>query len=226
MRERATTFVPVSPFFGLPRVQTGGGGVTVSLRDGVAMASVLMKKGRRAALEERVRAHYCVHLPQTPRRANAGEIAFIATGPESWFATFEQGDPGFAASLRRSLGDLASVSDQSDGYAVLRLVGPRVRETLAKLVPIDVHARAFPVASAAVTVAGHIGIALWRLEGDAEDAVTFEVALYRSMARSFWHMLNESAAEFGVEVRTAESLVRDPASFGSTAAIHSQPGLF
>lgn len=89
------------------------------------------------------------------------------------------------------------MSDQGDGYAVLHLAGPRVRDTLCKLVPVDMHPRTFKIGDVAVTVAAHIGATLRRLEDHADGSPVFEIAVFRSLATSFWQALSESAAEFG-----------------------------
>jgi sarcosine oxidase gamma subunit len=52
----------------------------------------------------------------------------------------------------------------------------------------------------ASTVASHIGITLWRLDDAADATPVFEVAVFRSLAGSFWHALAQSAAEFGLSV--------------------------
>lgn len=174
-----------------------GDGVTFNDRHGLAMASVLAKAGQGAALALRVREHFGVDLPQGPRRSVAGVVAFLGTGPGAWLVTSENGCDSFAVQLRDKLGDLASVSDQSDGYAVLRLSGFKVREALAKLVPVDLHPRAFQVGDVAVTVAAHIGVTLWRSENRNDGAPVFEIAAFRSFASSLWHALSTSAAEFG-----------------------------
>jgi sarcosine oxidase subunit gamma len=104
----------------------------------------------------------------------------------------------FAASLQEEIGSLAAVSDQSDGYAVLRLTGPMLRNALAKIVPIDLHSRAFKPGDVASTVASHMGVTLWRLPDGPDGSTVVEIAVFRSLAGSFWHALSLSAAEFGL----------------------------
>jgi sarcosine oxidase subunit gamma len=125
-------------------------------------------------------------------------VAFIATGPGSWLATSEISGNAFAPDLAAALNDCAAVLDQSDGQAVLRISGHRVRETLGKLVPIDLHPRAFRTGDVAVTVAAHIGATLWRLNDEPNGYAVFEIAVYRSLAGCFWRAFSESAAEFGL----------------------------
>jgi sarcosine oxidase subunit gamma len=76
---------------------------------------------------------------------------------------------------------LASVSEQSAGYAVLRLRGPGAAELLQKGAFIDLDPRVFAVGDAAVTVIAHIGVVLWKVD----DAPTFDVAVFRSLLGSF-----------------------------------------
>ena len=169
-------------------------GVIITDRDRLGLAIVLVRKGKSAALEQHMRDHFRIELPQGPHRTTAGELALIGMGPGAWLVAHEQASNALAQSLRKTIGDLASVSDQSDAYVVLRLSGPGVREALTKLVPIDVHARAFKVGDVAATVAAHIGATLWRLEDDADGSAVFEIAVYRSFATSFWRVLRTSSA--------------------------------
>jgi sarcosine oxidase gamma subunit len=62
-------------------------------------------------------------------------------------------------------------------------------------VPIDIHERAFKVDDVAETIAGHVGILLWRLEDGAGSPV-FDVAVARSVSASLRHALIQCAAEF------------------------------
>lgn len=186
---------PRTPFEDLPVVAPiAGRGVTVSVRDGLGFATILTRKDRSAALAQRMHEHFRIELPQGSYRTTEGDLALVGTGPGAWFVTFEQGGNAFAVGLREKIGDLASVTDQSDGYAVLRLTGPRVPEALCKLVPIDVHPRAFKIGDVAVTVAAHIGATLWRLEDHTDGSPVFEIAVFRSLATSFWLVMTESAA--------------------------------
>ncbi len=98
--------------------------------------------------------------------------------------------------IERAVSDWASFIDQTDGLALLHVSGPRVRETFAKGLPIDLDAGAFAMDDVAVSVIAHIGVTIWRLD----DAPTFEIAVPRSYAGAFAYWLQESAAEFGLEV--------------------------
>jgi methylglutamate dehydrogenase subunit D len=184
--------IPCVSFADLPAIHTFGRGVTVCARNDIRLATVLARKAKHEAVARRVREHFHIELPRAPLRASANAVAFAGTSPGAWLASYDKGDNTFATSLKQILGDLASVSEQSDGYAVLRLAGPEVRGTLARLVPVDTHATAFPTGRVAVTVAAHIGMVLWRLDDDAEGSPVFEIAVPRSFATSFARALSQT----------------------------------
>ncbi len=176
----------------------GEPGVSISDRVDLALAAVMARKGAEDALAKRVRDVFALDLPMRPRRAASGSLALVWAGPGHWLAVAEGGDgSSFEGLLRHDLSNLASISDQSDGRAVVRVAGARVRDALAKGVPVDLNARAFAAGDAAVTTVGHIGVHLWQLD----EAPTYEFAVFRSYAAAFWRWLIDSAAEFGVTVK-------------------------
>ena len=78
---------------------------------------------------------------------------------------------GFAARVRARIGPFAAVSDQSDARLVLRVSGPRVRDVLAKGVPVDLHPKAFKPGDIACTVVGYINTQI-----DMLDEATYQLA--------------------------------------------------
>lgn len=186
-----------APFAGLAISSAPGNGVLVAERGGLALATVLVCRGQITALTERVRARFGIELPPGPHRRVGSDVAFAGIAPDTWLASSEHDSNGFARSLEAAIGDLASVADQSSGYAVLRMTGPKLREALAKMLPLDLHPRAFLPGDVASTIASHVGATLWRLQDGADGSPVFEIAVFRSLAGSFWHCLASSAAEFG-----------------------------
>jgi methylglutamate dehydrogenase subunit D len=164
----------------------------ITTRDDLGIAKILARRGQVAALAQQVQAHFGIDLPREPRRNSSGAAAVLGLGPETWLATGDQGSNDFALTLKPLLGSCASICDQSDAYAVLRLSGPNLREILAKLIPIDLHPRVFPVGQVSETVAAHIGVILWRLEDAADGSSVFELAVPRSLSVSFCQALSVS----------------------------------
>ena len=174
-----------------------GGGVTIGERHGLGIATMQARRSQEAALRERIRQHFLIELPSSSTLVRAGEVAFVGISPEHWLALHERDRHLFSASLRQVTSPLASIADQSGGYAVFRVGGRAIRQTLAKGFAVDLHPRAFRVGDAATTIVAHIGATIWRCDDDADGSARFEIAVFRSLAQSFWTWFSDSAAEFG-----------------------------
>jgi heterotetrameric sarcosine oxidase gamma subunit len=94
------------------------------------------------------------------------------------------------------LAENAAVTDQSDGWAGLRLTGSAAEAVLARLVPLDLRPAAFARGSSARTLLNHMPCLILR---EAETA--FELFVFRSMAGTAVHELAEAMR--GVAARTA-----------------------
>ena len=177
----------------------GVAGLLIEERSDIAFASVIAKRDKRFMLVNAVNTAFGVALPDGPRRATVGAVTFAGTGPDQWIASAEGAEAaGFAAKLRARVGPFAAVSDQSDARLVLQLSGPRVRDVLAKGVPIDLHPNAFKPGDVATTLIAYVGVQIDMLD----DAPTYQLAAPRSMAGSLWSWLSASAGEFGYDVVT------------------------
>jgi len=164
--------------------------MNITTRDTLAIARIAARKGRSVDLARAVRERFGIDLPDGPRTVQSTKLAFIGIGVDTWLVTRDGELDTFAESLRDALDAVATVSDQIGAYEVIRLSGQHVPEVLAKLVALDLHPRSFPAGSAAVTLAGHIPVTLWRLEN------AFELAVPRSYHPDFQHLLAASAAEY------------------------------
>ena len=175
--------------------RAGEAGVTVTDVGNVGLALVTARKGQRAALMDTVRAAFGVELPDTPRRVAGRDMAFIWSGPDQWLAHME---PAPAAGMEAVLAPLAGLArarrPEPRAHGAARH-GPQVRDALAKGVPVDLHPRAFGPGDTAVTSVAHIGAQIWQ----TDDAPAYEIAVARGFALSFWHWLEASAAEYGLE---------------------------
>jgi methylglutamate dehydrogenase subunit D len=177
--------------------RAGATGVVIEERNDLAFASVICKREKRFALFNAVNTAFGIAPPDGPRRVTRGHVTFAGVGPDQWIASADGADAaGFAARVRARIGPFATVSDQSDARLVLRISGPRVRDVLAKGVPVDLNPKAFGPGDVACTVVGYINTQI-----DMLDETTWQVAAPRSMAGSFWSWLTASAAEFGYELR-------------------------
>jgi sarcosine oxidase subunit gamma len=144
-----------------------------------SIVSIAAFAGRAAALAEALG----VALPGPGKMAEMGGVTFLWSGPDSWLA---MSDAGLETRIEVAAG-LAAVTDQGDGRAIFLLSGDNVRDTLAKLVPIDLHESVFGPDDTALTLAGHIPVQIWREGGG------FALACFRSYAGSLHHALLEAA---------------------------------
>jgi sarcosine oxidase subunit gamma len=173
----------------------GAARVFATARENLEIACVIGRRGAAASLSERVRTHYGFTPVDGPYRSGSGELSALGIGPGRWLFVRDGGKAGLSRDLAVVVAPLASVSDHSDGHAIFAVGGPCARQTLAKGVPLDLHPTAFATDHVAVTVIAHIGAMVWR-----SDDEQFHIAIFRSHARSFWHWLSASAAEFGLDL--------------------------
>jgi methylglutamate dehydrogenase subunit D len=128
-------------------------------------------------------------------KASFGNLTFVATGPRAWLALSDEA-ANLSAALRVALGDSAAVTEQSSGYTIFCISGPKARATFEKGLGVDLHPRAFGPGDAASTGCAHLNVIIWQI--DAQPI--YEVAVARSFAAAFCHWVAESAAEFGLKV--------------------------
>lgn len=157
--------------------------IVVEERAGFGLATVMARKGVAPAA---IGAALGVAMRDGPCSSAGDGIALLGTGPGSWLAHADAAAADWAAALRDRLEGVATVSDQSGGYAIFRLSGPGARTVLQRGVPIDLHPAAFPPGAVAVTVIAHIGVIIRQVD----DAPSYDVLLFRSFAGSFRHWLD------------------------------------
>jgi len=83
----------------------------------------------------------------------------------------------------------AAITDQSDGWVSLDLYGPEVAQVMARLVPVDLRAKAFAEGTAIRTDLHGMMVAITRPGSD-----TVRIMGFRSMARSLTHTITDAMA--------------------------------
>ncbi|CAO4183280.1 sarcosine oxidase subunit gamma [Methylorubrum aminovorans] len=175
----------------------GPAGIRLMLRDGFGLATLIAADGKEADLRAILTERFGLSLPEAGAAHIEGERGLVWSAPGQWLSVAPS--PRDLRDLPEALRGVAAVTDQSDSRALVRISGPQARAMLAKGVAVDLHPRAFGPGQVAVTSIAHIGVQLW--QRDAEP--TYEIAVARSFAGSFWHWLEHAAAEFGYEVENA-----------------------
>lgn len=194
MAEAASNLSSASPFSSLLRI--GGAaeaGIVVAERTGCGLASLTLIGDDLAKLSQMVEEAIGLALPSGPKRVARDGLCLLGSGPKSWFVLAR--DRSLMDRLATAIGTYGALVDQSDAYGVLSVSGAKARALFEKGLSVDLHPDVFGCADVAVTLCAQVGIILWQAE-EAE----FRLALYRSFAASFWHWLQESAAEYGLRV--------------------------
>lgn len=163
----------------------GRPGVEVCERPLGLLASVIARRGATQTLASAFR-----------RDLDGKGSTVLSIGPSQWWIVSETSQLSVDA-LQTTYEGMASVFDITDSRMVLELSGPRIRDALAKLQPVDLHPSAFKTGDVAVTSASHIGITLWQ----TDDAPRYRLAVARSYAASFFRSFVATAAEYGCAVR-------------------------
>jgi heterotetrameric sarcosine oxidase gamma subunit len=179
------------------RAEAGPTPVVLTERRDLQLRIISARRGQAARVGEVVGRLTGLVLPQGPARVTAHGLALIGTAPDQWLAVAEdQAATELLATLTKELAGIASIIDQSDGKAVIRISGARARDALAKGCSLDLHPSVFQPGDAATTQIALIDCQLWQLD----DVPTYDLAVPSSFAESFWSWLTASAAEYGYSV--------------------------
>ena len=172
----------------------GEPGLRVRQYRATMLASLIARRGTATALTAAAHERFGAALPTTPRWIAARHANLIWNGPSHWL--IESNDPSMSlASISEAFASSAAVIDQTDSRIMLDVSGAKVRETLAKGLPIDLHHSRFQSGDVALTSASHVGVQIWQTHADP----VYRLSVARSYFGSFWHWLAASAAEYGCE---------------------------
>lgn len=156
-------------------------------RDTVGLATI---QSRKAASAAAMTAALGRAVPDRPVRLGDDAFALVGTGPGAWLAECARPEADWPRDIATRLDGLASVTDQSAAYAIVRLSGPGARGVLQAGAAIDLHPAAFAPGDSASTLIGHINLLFWQVD----DGPTFDLLVYRSFASSFHQWLEAAAA--------------------------------
>jgi sarcosine oxidase subunit gamma len=147
------------------------------------------------AAAERVATH--VGRPLPVRGWAEATSTVIWLGPDEWLVTSPfVSPPDLEAGLREALDGEGAAVDVSAQRTTIRLRGAHARDVLETGCAIDLHPRAFPAGSAAVTTLGQAGVVLLALDDDGTD---YRILVRSSFAGYLAEWLIDAAAEWRIE---------------------------
>jgi sarcosine oxidase subunit gamma len=132
---------------------------------------------------EAMRAEFGTDIPTSPRFIQSGDVTLSCLGPARYLATAPK-TVDLHGRLSKALDGIAAITEQSDLWTLFALSGEHVRDTLARVVPIDLDPAKFRVGDLALTRGGHLDVRLWRL-GDE----SYEIAVARSYKEDLRHLM-------------------------------------
>lgn len=167
-----TRLIAKSAADGLLPVEIGAARLT----EEVPAAITSVEKARGARTENFAKA-LGVAFPAPNRTTGKAGARAIWAGPDLCF--------WIGAAPARIAGH--ALTDQSDGWALLRLEGAAAADVLARLTPVDLRPARFRRGHTSRTLLGHLPVSLTR-GGDA----AFEILCFRSMTRTAVHDLTRA----------------------------------
>jgi methylglutamate dehydrogenase subunit D len=139
-----------------------------------------------AAVRQGLRAAVDLVLPDGPRRVATGSMAAFGLAPDRWMLVADGEGEALRSRVAHAVGTAGLATDQTDARTVYRVAGPLLRAMLEKLVPVDLHPRAFPDDAVAATDLHGMPVIVWR-EGEA-----ILLAVPRSMEADAERLLEEA----------------------------------
>lgn len=161
------------------------------------IVQVMLRRGQDAAFPGAMRAAFGIDPPGPGHAVSGSAVTAIWIQPGHWLLVAARSTEGaLAARAAEVFAGMAAVADQSHGRTTVVLSGPAAREALSRGCRLDLHPRAFGPGCAAQTPVAQIGCLVHQID----DAPTFELTVFSTLAEPFLHWLLEAGAPYGVEV--------------------------
>lgn len=158
------------------------------------LVQVMVRRGREHAFAAAMAQAFGMAPPAPGHAASGGAVTAIWIQPGAFMLACAE--PGLAERATQAFAGLAMVEDQSHGRTTIAVSGPSARAVLARGCRIDLHPRAFGPGRAAGTPIAQIGC----LVHQVDDAPSFELTVFSTLAEPFFHWLVEAAAGEGVVI--------------------------
>ena len=155
----------------------------------LAIVSVAIPQGGKDDISRVLTDRHSVELPG-PGSSSAspdGLIKIFYMSPDQLFVLFEEDGTSSVEMVGTAFGDAGYLTDQSDNWVALGLVGPLAVPALERVCPLDLHPAAFPDGAVARTVMEHMGTIIHR-----RGPLEFLLLSSSSSARSFLHAIEVS----------------------------------
>jgi heterotetrameric sarcosine oxidase gamma subunit len=168
----------VTPCGGFAPIKIGG--LRLSEVSPAHVTALLPYRGQEAALDAALRAAHGLGFPAL------GGVSQNGTGRCLWAGDRQAMLVGLSPDA--ALAECASIVDQSDGWAMLRLEGEGARDVLARLVPVDLR---LPAGHCLRSLVGHMAAVITVL-----GETGYEIWVFRSMAETAVHEIEQAMRQY------------------------------
>ena len=144
-----------------------------------AVTSVTAFKGQQKAVSAALDAAHDLKMPAPNRSLENAKLRAVWTGPNQAMMI---GDP-----LDADLSSIASLTDQTDAWCIVKLDGTNTADVLARLTPIDLRPSQFKRGHTAKTDLMHMMASITKTGTNS-----FEIMVFRSMAKTLVHDLTSA----------------------------------
>ena len=165
-------------------------GVNVSEVADKSLVMVAIPRGALADVESAIKKSCGLSIPKMQQSSESSDssITLWRLQNSQVLAYFSYEGDDSESHLKEKLDAPAYYTDQSDTWAMIRVKGPRSRDVLERICPINIDKDVFSVGNVSRTVMEHIGTIIFRDEDDSYVLLTM-----RSFGRSMLHAIEVSA---------------------------------
>jgi len=178
-------FAPTHPLGDISTIEKAE--ITCAVRPVTFAAQLFASAGKADAFAKRVGATIKPGLCS----AN-GDLTLMPLAPGQWMAISQKSPAPKLADLEKKIGKLGYASQQTDARICIRVSGPKARELMSRGCRLDLHPDVTGKGFCAQTPMAQVGVLL----NQVDDMPVYDLYLYSGFARSFWHWLEQTAAQF------------------------------
>ena len=164
-------------------------GATLSEETGLAIIAVTIRTDAQRSFKTAFKKLFGADVPSAQESVTAGNTMIVPSAIDQFFI-IEKTDPlALEAKLINALGKHATMTDQTDGWGVLTLSGPKTITTMERVSQVDMDLSVFPEGAVARTVLEHVGGIVVRQKAKRGEGHRFMLMSQRSSAGSFLHSI-------------------------------------
>ncbi len=178
-------FAPVHPLG--DKTGRENAGISLKIMPVFMMAQLFSMKNKADSLAKKLKIGMDLGVA-----AHAKDFTALPLAPGQWMIVSHETSAPTLADLEKRIGKLGYVSQQSDARICIRVSGPKARELMSRGCRLDLHQSVAGKGFCAQTPMAQIGVLLHQVD----DAPTYDLYVYSGFARSFWHWLETTAAQF------------------------------